>query len=358
MWKQKLKICGINLAAYIVVLIIMAMLSVCSRLYGQEKPMLSPEHTKRIAPGIDTTKLPSFEYGKSFLSPHFGIIHKKPEMLLNFRPDYTLGIPVDRSSLHKGEYRVGGVIHRFDKVNVWGRGRQENIIGVGVSNYAEVKTAYSPNERWKLGISLYAHKLSIPRSSSNTFGMGADVSYKLTLLRNSNIGNSRTIPIVAMTARGDRDKEAFLHAGFTDYIYKPFSSSELLGLLSRMKTDRREKKPEVDFSLVLSEVNDKHKALLSLISQSEKDREELDAAMKNGDRHKLREITHRMQPMWEFLRMEEPLLAYRALLKDSKTSDKELKEYTRQIIDSTAMLIKAAEAEIKRLTNETEDTDS
>ena len=37
----------------------------------------------------------------------------------------------------------------------------------------------------------------------------------LTLLRNSNIGNSRTIPIVAMTARGDRDKEAFLHAGFT-----------------------------------------------------------------------------------------------------------------------------------------------
>jgi len=180
----------------------------------------------------------------------------------------------------------------------------------------------------------------------------------LTLLRNSNIGNSRTIPIVAMTARGDKDKEAFLHAGFTDYIYKPFSSSELLGLLSRIKTNRREEKPEVDFSLILSEVSDKHKALLSLISQSDKDREELDAAMKNVDRQKLREITHRMQPMWEFLRMEEPLLAYRTLLKDSETSDKELNEHTRQIIDSTATLIKAAEAEIKRLTNETEDTDS
>ena len=148
----------------------------------------------------------------------------------------------------------------------------------------------------------------------------------LTLLRNSNIGNSRTIPIIAMTARGDRDKDAFLNAGFTDYIYKPFSSSELLGLLSRIKTDRREDKPEVDFSLILSEVSDKHKALLSLISQSEKDREELDAAIKNSNRQKLREITHRMQPMWEFLRMEEPLLAYRTLLKDSKTSDKDLKD--------------------------------
>ncbi|MCS2239626.1 hybrid sensor histidine kinase/response regulator [Phocaeicola dorei] len=180
----------------------------------------------------------------------------------------------------------------------------------------------------------------------------------LTLLRRSNIGNSHTIPIVAMTARGDNDKESFLHAGFTDCIYKPFSSSELLSLLSRIKTDRREGKPEVDFSPVLSEVRDKHKALLSFISQSERDREELDAAIKNGDRQKLREITHRMQPMWELLRMEEPLLAYRTLLKDSETSDKELNEYTRQIIDGTATLIRAAEAEIKRLTNETEDTDS
>ena len=180
----------------------------------------------------------------------------------------------------------------------------------------------------------------------------------LTLLRCSNIGNSHTIPIVAMTARGDRDKDAFLHAGFTDYIYKPFSSSELLGLLSRIKTYGREEKPEIDFSLVLSEVSDKQKALLSFISQSEKDREELDAAIKNGDRQKLREITHRMQPMWELLRMEEPLLAYHTLLKDCETSDKELNEYTRQIIDSTATLIRAAEAEIKRLTNETEDTDS
>lgn len=180
----------------------------------------------------------------------------------------------------------------------------------------------------------------------------------LTLLRRSNIGNSRTIPIIAMTARGDRDKEAFLHAGFTDYIYKPFSSSELLGLFSRIKTDRREEKPEVDFNMVLSEVSDKYKALLSFISQSEKDREELDAAIKNSDRHKLREITHRMQPMWELLRMEEPLLAYRTFLKDRETSDKELNEYTRQIIDSTATLIRAAEAEIKRLTNETENTDS
>ncbi len=180
----------------------------------------------------------------------------------------------------------------------------------------------------------------------------------LTLLRNSNIGNSRTIPVVAMTARGDRDKEAFLHAGFTDYIYKPFSSSELLGLLSTIRRNRQEDNHSVDFSLILSEVSDKSKTLLSFISQSEKDREELGAAMKNGDRQKLREITHRMQPMWELLQMEEALSAYRALLKDETVNDNILNEHTRQIMDYAAILIKVAEAEIKRVTNETEDTDS
>ena len=180
----------------------------------------------------------------------------------------------------------------------------------------------------------------------------------LTLLRNSNIGNSRTIPVVAMTARGDRDKEAFLNAGFTDYIYKPFSSSELLSLLSTIRRNRQEETHSVDFSLILSEVSDKSKTLLSFISQSEKDREELGTAMKNGDRQKLREITHRMQPMWELLQMEEALSAYRALLKNETINDKILNEHTRQIMDYAAILIKVAEAEIKRMTNETEDTDS
>ena len=181
----------------------------------------------------------------------------------------------------------------------------------------------------------------------------------LTLLRNSNIGNSRSIPVVAMTARGDRDKEVFLHAGFYRLYLQAFSlSSELLSLLSMIRKNRQEDNHSVDFSLILSEVSDKSKTLLSFISQSKKDREELGTAMKNGDRQKLREITHRMQPMWELLQMEEALSAYRTLLKNETINDKILNEHTRQIMDYAAILIKVAEAEIKRVTNETEDTDS
>lgn len=62
----------------------------------------------------------------------------------------------------------------------------------------------------------------------------------LALLRNSNIGNSRTIPIVAMTARGDNQKEDYLKAGFADCIYKPFLLPDLLNLLSTIRECRED----------------------------------------------------------------------------------------------------------------------
>lgn len=181
----------------------------------------------------------------------------------------------------------------------------------------------------------------------------------LTLLRNSNIGNSRTIPIIAMTARGDRDKEAFLNTGFTDCIYKPFSSSELLSLISGIKKQQTDDgRHSVDFSTMLSEVSDGVKLLHSFIAQSGKDRDELESAMKKSDRMKLRETAHRMQPSWDLLHTGNRLMAYRALLKDGTQDDTVVKEHTRQIIDYISTLIAEAENEIKKQTNETENTDS
>lgn len=154
----------------------------------------------------------------------------------------------------------------------------------------------------------------------------------LTLLRNSNIGNSHTIPVIAMTARGDRDKEAFLNTGFTDCIYKPFSSSELLSLISAIKKQQADEKPGIDFSTMLSEVSDGMTLLCSFVAQSEKDREELESAMKNNDRIKMREAAHRMQSSWDLLHTGDRLMAYRTLLKDGTQDDGAFKEQTRQII--------------------------
>ena len=70
----------------------------------------------------------------------------------------------------------------------------------------------------------------------------------LNLLRNSNIGSSRSIPIAAMTARGDEEKENFIKAGFTGCIHKPFSSPELLLFLSSiMEKMNKPESQSIDF---------------------------------------------------------------------------------------------------------------
>lgn len=179
----------------------------------------------------------------------------------------------------------------------------------------------------------------------------------LALLRNSNIGNSRTIPVVAMTARGDNRKEDYLKTGFADCIYKPFLLPDLLNLLSTIRKYRENENQKVNFNTMLAEVNDKAELLGSFIEQSRQDADELTSSMNGNDRKRLREIAHRMQPMWELLQMGEILSDYRTLLKDTTTDDDIVQKHTQQIITCTAMLIAEAENEIKKLENETENTD-
>ena len=177
----------------------------------------------------------------------------------------------------------------------------------------------------------------------------------LELLRNSNIGNSRTIPVVAMTARGDKEREAFASAGFAACIYKPFSMHELLDLIASVINGTRPEDVSADFAALTAGVKDKTRLLRTFIEASREDIEQLREA--GNDRERLREVVHRMLPMWELLQTDELLHAYRDVLHDDKADDGAVGEYTRRVIDRTVLLIAEAENEIKRLTNETEDTD-
>ena len=56
--------------------------------------------------------------------------------------------------------------------------------------------------------------------------------------------------------------------------------------------------------------------------------------------------------------MEEPLSDYRALLKDDTVSNDILRERTLKLLDCITTLVAEAGNEIKKQSNETEDTDS
>ena len=179
----------------------------------------------------------------------------------------------------------------------------------------------------------------------------------LELLRKSRIGNSRTVPVVAMTAREDGDKEALLDAGFDGCIFKPFSMGDLLQHLASVIKER-EQSESVDFSGLLAEVTDKRKVLKLLLESCEKDMTDLKLAMTTEKVESMRNVVHRMMPMWEMLSMENILLAYRKALKEPDNDIQALLIHTEQIINHIERLMEDARKEMERIADEEKDTDS
>lgn len=179
----------------------------------------------------------------------------------------------------------------------------------------------------------------------------------LELLRKSRIGNSRTVPVVAMTAREDGDRQALLDAGFDGCIFKPFSMVDLLQHLASVVMER-EQNESADFSGLLAEVTDKRKVLRLLLESCEKDMTDLKIAMTTEKVESMRNVVHRMMPMWEMLSMENTLLAYRKALKEQNNDIQVLLVHTGQIITHIERLMEDARKEIERIADEETDTDS
>ena len=83
--------------------------------------------------------------------------------------------------------------------------------GISCSTYSEVKGLVT--EFRQSDYDLVLTDIQMP----DTDGFGV-----LRLLRNSNIGNACTVPVAAMTARGDGDSDIYIQAGFCGCLYKPF----------------------------------------------------------------------------------------------------------------------------------------
>ena len=179
----------------------------------------------------------------------------------------------------------------------------------------------------------------------------------LELLRKSRIGNSKDIPIVAMTARSESEREALLEAGFDGCIFKPFSMNELLKVIASV-VKGREPGSETDFSVMLANVSDKKNILRTMIESCEKDIVDLKIAMTAENRESMRSIAHRMFPMWEMVSMDEILLAYRNVLKDTDCDTQTVLNHTNHIITHIEHLIEDAGNEIERIVDEEKNIDS
>ena len=169
----------------------------------------------------------------------------------------------------------------------------------------------------------------------------------LELLRSSNVGNSRTIPVVVTTGSGSCDAEELQAHGFTGSLFKPFSISELMAITDRcaMKVERSEKP---DFSSLLSYGNEA--AMLDkLTTETEKEMQALREAKYRNNLEGLNALTHHLRSSWEILRADQPLRVLYRLLHCEGTPDNEaLTHAVNSVLDKGSEIIRLANEERRK----------
>ena len=169
----------------------------------------------------------------------------------------------------------------------------------------------------------------------------------LELLRSSNVGNSKSIPIVVTTASGSCSKEELMERGFSGCLLKPFSISELLEVSDKcaMKGNRNEKP---DFTSLLSYGNEAV-MLEKLITETEKEMQAVRDAAKEKDLQKLDSLIHHLRSSWEVLRADQPLNVLYGLLRGDALPDGEaLSHAVTAVLDKGVEIIRLAEEERRK----------
>lgn len=172
----------------------------------------------------------------------------------------------------------------------------------------------------------------------------------LRLLRNSDIGNSRTVPVAVMTARGDGNSGIYEKEGFVGCIHKPFNIHGLLAFLSTIISRTQVSvSGDFDFSSLLENTDDYSHMLSLVVMESEKELEEMESADRITDRETMRKIIHRMMPVWEMLGKDNILRDFQRLLHDSDSQNETVHEHAIQIMEWLKILIEETKKELKNM---------
>ncbi len=172
----------------------------------------------------------------------------------------------------------------------------------------------------------------------------------LELLRTSNVGNSKTIPVVVTTASGSCSKEELMERGFSGCLLKPFSISELMEVSDKcaMKGNRNEKP---DFTSLLSYGNEAV-MLEKLITETEKEMQAIREAGLKKDLQELDALTHHLRSSWEILRADQPLRElYKLLHCDGTPDDKTIGNAVKAVLDKGSEIIRLAKEERRKYEN-------
>ena len=172
----------------------------------------------------------------------------------------------------------------------------------------------------------------------------------LELLRSSNVGNSKTIPVVVATASGSCDAEELIGRGFAGCLFKPFSILELMEVSDKCAI-KATPGGKPDFSALLS-YGDEAVMLEKLIAETGKEMQAVQDAATQKDLPELDALTHHLRSSWEILRADQPLRKLYGLLHGEETPDDNVLNHTvTLVLDMGTEIIRLAKEERRKYEN-------
>lgn len=166
----------------------------------------------------------------------------------------------------------------------------------------------------------------------------------LELLRSSDIGNSRTIPVLAITASGSITEEELKQAGFSAVLFKPFSIDELLAVSEQCIGENRTR--YIDLTPLLAYGNKRHR-LESLIRETEKEMDGIREAIGNADKDKIDGWIHHIRSSWMLIRAEQPLQELYEAIHENRTME-EIQAKAGNVLVQGEKIIRLAKKEIEK----------
>lgn len=169
----------------------------------------------------------------------------------------------------------------------------------------------------------------------------------LELLRSSNIGNARDIPVIVATASGSCDAEELIKRGFAECLFKPFTLEELIAATENALKTKPDDLPDLKPLLAYG---DSGAMLDRLIAETGKDMQDFSKAGVNLDRRALEDVSHRLRSSWAVIHADNPLWLLHGCIQLG-CSDVELQQSVKAVLKKGDMIIELAKEERRKCDN-------
>lgn len=184
-------------------------------------------------------------------------------------------------------------------------------------------------------------------------------------LRNQNFAQAQSIPVIAITARGDMNEDDFLQKGFAGMLQKPFNQSELKKVVKNalahltvsdnipdtlpVQKEAHETSPHTDqpynFSPLTAFSEDDPEAakeiLRTFAQETQKNMEKLQVAISNKDMESLCATAHKMLPTFLMIEAQKaiPLLKWLEQQRGTQSYTPEAEQAAETVIAETKQVL-------------------